>query len=507
VAFSWIFQSMTKPKSFLNALKWSYTATWGQQGFSALFTVILGGLLGPRDFGMVSIALVYVAFLQMFLDQGFVTALIQKKDLEQEHLDAVFWMNQVLSLFLVGVSILLSGWWARKNHAPEVATLISALSLCIPLQGLASVHSALLNRRMDFKSLSIRSNVAVLLSGFVGIGMALAGFRAWALVAQQITRDSIAAVLLWKLSEWRPRFEFSWKHLAELTSFSFSNFLALLGIFADVQSASVLVGLMFGPIAVGLYRMAERVANGTQAAVTSSIQAVSLPEFSRVQDNPLELRKSGLACIRMCSASALPAFAGLAAVSGPLMATVGPKWIPASNALTILCVLNMALVFAYFTGPLLQALSRPHQLAILEWIRMGVGAVFLVVAGFFVRNAPVEAQVAGIAVARFVTGTFLVTPAFLYIFMRLCRISIRDLLLTVLPSGIASLSVVASVTLFRMSGWLANDRPVILLGAEVVIGGATGLTVLFKLDRELRSLAASLLQSVVARHLHSRNLA
>src|SRR5437660_12203229 len=123
---------MTNPKSFLNAVKWAYTANWGERAFSALFTFILAGLLGPRDFGMASIALIYILFLQMFLDQGLVAALIQKRNLEPEHLDAVFWMNFVLSLVLVGVSILLGRWWAAMNHLPEIAAVISVLSLCIP---------------------------------------------------------------------------------------------------------------------------------------------------------------------------------------------------------------------------------------------------------------------------------------------------------------------------------------------------------------------------------------
>jgi teichuronic acid exporter len=491
---------MTERRSFLNALKWSYTANWGQQGFSALFVAILAGLLGPRDFGTVQIAVVYVAFLQMFLDQGFMTALIQKKDLKVEHLDAVFWIGQFLSVILVVVSILLSGWWARKNHAPEVAVIISVLSLSIPLQGLATVQTALLNRAMDFKSLSIRSNVAVLVSGIVGVGMALAGFHAWALVAQQLVRDLTAAVLLWRLSPWRPRFEFSASHLRELTSFSLSNFAAQLGIFADVQAASVLLGLFFGPIAVGLYRIAERVANGIQAAVTSSIQAVSLPEFSRLQDDPIELHKSALACIRLGSASCLPAFAGLAVVSAPLMATIGPKWMPAVDALKILSILNMALMFAYFTGPLLQALSRPHQLAVLEWARAAIGSAFVVGAGSLVRHGSVGSQKAAIAWARFATGVFIVMPVFLLIFMRLCKISLRDLIVTVIPSAVASLGVVGSVMLFRMSGWLGSSRPSVILVAEATLGGLVGVTLLFYLDRELRFSLMSLLQRRFARH-------
>jgi len=497
---------MVKPKSFLNALKWSYTANWGQQGFSALFTAILAGLLGPRDFGTVSIAVIYIAFLQMFLDQGFMTALIQKKKLEPEHLDAVFWMDQVLSVFLVAVSILLSGWWAAKNHAPEVANIIAALSLCIPIQGLTVVQTALLSREMDFKSLSIRSNVALLLSGLVGIGMALAGFRAWALVGQQIVRDSTAAVLLWKLSSWRPRFEFSWTHFRDLTSFSISNFAAQLGIFADVQAAAMLLGLLFGPVAVGLYRIAERMANGIQAAATSSIQAVSLPEFSRWQDHPEELRRSALACLRLCAASSVPAFAGLAAVAAPLMATLGTKWAPAANALRILSVLDMALVFAHFTGPLLQALSRPHQLAVLEWARMAVGTVLLVVTAFLVRSSSLSAQITAMAGARFATGALIVTPVFVYIFMRLCKISLAELLSAVAPSLVSAVSVVASVMLVHLSGWLPNDGAAGTLIAEVATGAVSGLIVLFSLDDELRRLAVDQFQRSFGRQIVPKKL-
>src|ERR1700693_676776 len=262
--------------SFLNAVKWAYTGNWGERGFAALFTFILAAVLGPRDFGVVAIALLYITFLQLFLDQGCIAALIQRKDLEQEHLDAVFWMDVVLSLGLVGVSVLLSGWWAAKNHAPEAARLISVLSLCVPIQGLSAVQSAMLSRNMNFKALSIRANTAVVVSGVVGIGMALARFRVWALVGQQINRDLTALILLWRLSSWRPRFEFSLRHLKELAGFAGSNFAAQLGIFAEMQSGSIFLALFFGPAAVGLYRLADRLVYSVVAMATASIQSVSL---------------------------------------------------------------------------------------------------------------------------------------------------------------------------------------------------------------------------------------
>jgi teichuronic acid exporter len=498
---------MPKQKSFANALKWSYTLNWGQRGFSALFTVVLAGILGPRDFGTVSIAVIYIGFIQMFLDQGFMAALVQRKELEPEHLDAVFWMDQALSGLLVAISILLGGWWAAKNHAPEVGNIISVLSLSIPIEGLAAVQTAILSKQMDFKSLSIRSNVASLVGGVIGLAMAFAGFRVWALVGQQLVRDSTALVLLWRLSTWRPRFEFSWKHLKNLTDFSISNFVGQLGVYADVQAASFFLGLLFGPVAVGLYRVAERVTGTIVVVGMSSIQSVSFPEFSRLQDSPEELRKSALTCLRLSAAISLPALCGLGAVSGPLMATIGPQWVPAAGVVKILSVLCMLTVFTFFTGPLLQALSKPRQFAILEWSRMAVGSIILLVIGYLVRDKAVNWQIMGVAAARFIMGAFIVTPVFLYIFLHRCKISFREFSASVIPAATASACVAASVAMFHATHWLANAKPVLLLFAEVLIGGVTGLLVLFKLDTQLRNSVVDLVHRNLRRPVASKQSA
>jgi O-antigen/teichoic acid export membrane protein len=479
---------MKKQDSFLHSLKWAYTGNWGEKIFSGLFSVIVAGLLGPKDFGTAAIALIYIGFLQLFLDQGLAAALIQRKNLEQEHLDAVFWMDLGLSVFLVGLSILFSRSWAAINHAPQAAVIIPVYSLCIVFEALSIVQTALLRREMDFKSLSIRTNLSVLLSGGIGISMAFAGFGVWALVAQQLSKDAIALGLLWKLSKWHPRFEFSWKHLKELMNFSVPNFGAQLGVFADGQAGSVVLGLFFGPVAVGLYRIAERVTNSIVTMAMASIQAVALPQFSRLQDSPKELGKSVLNCIRLSAIVTLPALAGLAAVSRPLMATIGTPWVPAADALKILSILGMVIVFAFFTGPLLQALGKTRQIAGLEWARAGVNVLVLTIAGLLARNASSDWQVRAIASGRLVAAVFLVVPAFVFILLKHCRISVMDFAEAIAPSAFAALGVFGSVAIFHysfLSQWLVNGRPFVLLIAEVVIGGLTGLIILFRLENEL----------------------
>ena len=479
---------MAQQPSFLNSVKWAYTGNWGEKIFSALFSIVVAGILGPRDFGIAAIAMVYIAFLQLFLDQGLAAALIQRKNLEQEHMDAVFWMDLALSVFLVGFSILFSRSWATINHAPQVAIIIPVYSLCIVFEALSIVQSALLRRDMDFKSLSIRTNVSVLLSGIIGIILAFRGFGVWALVAQQLAKDAIALVLLWKLGQWNPRLKFSWRHLKELLSFSIPNFGAQLGVFADGQAGSIVLGLFFGPIAVGLYRIAERVTNSIVTMAMASIQSVALPQFSRLQDEPHELAKSVLTCIRLSAAVTLPALAGLAAVSQPLMATVGVQWIPAAPALKVLSALGMISIFGFFTGPLLQALGRTRQIALLEWSRAGVNVIILASAGVLAHAAAVNWQIMAIALGRFVASFFLVVPVFVFILLRLCRISLRAFASVVFPSACAALSTAGSVMLFHLlvgAHWLSSGRPAVVLAVEVVLGGIVGLTVLLRLESQL----------------------
>lgn len=476
---------MTQQQSFMKAVTWAYTLNWGERIFSALFVLFLASLLGPRDFGVVSLAILYVTFLQLFLDQGFATAIIQRQNLEQEHLDSVFVVNLLLSLGLVVVGLLFSRVWAAINSAPEIAVITSVLSVSIVMHAMTLVPIALLTRQMNFRSLSIRTNFSTIVGGVVGIAMASAGFGVWSLVCQRLLADFISLVLVWRMSSWRPRFKFSWQHTSELMGFSVGNFLTQLALFFDMQAGSVVLGALFGPAAVGLYRAADRIMNTVVAMAVSSIQHVSLPQFSRFQDRPQELRNSVCVCIQMSAWISLPALAGLIAISRSLMDTIGPNWAPATDALRVLCVFGMAIVLTCFTVPLMQARGKTHQVAILEWVRTLIGLILVAITGLLVRDGSVQVQVTSIAVTRLLVMGALVVPVFLYLLMKLAALSIRDFVVLIGPSVLASIGVVTSIVLFRHVGPAAS-KPLIQLVGEVFTGGVTGVAILLSADAQLR---------------------
>lgn len=495
------------PRSFLHALKWAYTANWGEKAFSSLFMFILAAMLGPRDFGVVSLAMIYILFIQMVQTQGFLTALVQRAHLEREHLDTIFWTNAVLAVVFTLVSMLCGGYWAKLNHLPDLYSYIAVLSLCIPLQGLAIVQTALLQREMDFRSLSLRTNLSVIVGGLVGLAVAWTGHGVWALILQQITRDFVALVLLWQLTRWRPRLSFSISHLRDLLRFSFSNFTAQLAIFADAQGGAILMGTLFGPVAVGLYRVAERVVSSVSAVATSSIQTVSLPEFSRNQNDPAALKKSVLTCVRMSAVLTLPAMAGLVTISHSFMSMLGPKWTPSTDVLRLLALLGMFVMFSMFTGPLLQALGRPNALAVLEWSRTLVGLLLLALAGWLVRSSGVEKQVTGIALVRCVSGILLVCPVYFYLLLRFGKVKLREVAHAVLPSILSSVAIFASSLLMGFSGLLSGASPAITLAAQIVVGGVSGSVTYFAFDANARYLVSNILRNFSKSPLFSKDAA
>src|SRR5690606_4346819 len=123
---------------------------------------------------------------------------------------------------------------------------------------------------------------------------------------QKIATDFTALVLLWGVTRWRPRLQFHWRSRPESLSFSASNLIAKFGVFASLRTDIFLMGIFFGPLAVGLYRIADRISEMIVDLPTGSLQVASYPEFSRNQSDHEALRRRLLSVVKFSSCIALP---------------------------------------------------------------------------------------------------------------------------------------------------------------------------------------------------------
>jgi teichuronic acid exporter len=486
---------------FRDALKWAFFMNLGQRGVSTVVTFVLAALLGPHDFGLVAIAAVYVAFLQVFLEQGIGAAVIQRERLEPAHLDSAFWMNLLWGLLLTGLSIGLAGWWSAVNHLPELARVIDVLSLLIPISALTVVQQAVLQRDLKFKKLAVRSNISAFLGGTCGVALGVAGAGVWALVAQQLITAAAAHALLWSVSHWVPRARFSTQHARELLGFSVQALLGNVAVFVNRRSDALLIGIFFGPAAVGLYRLADRLVETVITLTTRPVQVVSFPHFSRLQSDPPALRGSVRACMRITLITTIPAMALLAASSEFVMSTLGPAWVGAADPLKVLSAVGIGKALILFTGPLLFAVAKPHFRTIVVWLLALVSTAALVVVALLLRGHPTSEQVLGVALSRALVFVGLFVPISLALIWRVSGVTPRSLLsLAPVPvaSGLAAAGVVALV---RVTGLVA-DLPAVL--ALLIVGGlgaAAGFSVLLVLEPRVRAEARALLLVIMRRPL------
>ena len=485
--------------SFFGSLKWAFYMTWADRAFSVFFTFLLAAILGPRDFGVVALALIYISVVQLILEGGIQTAVVQRQNLEDDHLDSAFWANLAWCLVLAAASFLLAGWWARLNGVPELENVVKVLSSLLLIWGLTIVQLAIFQREMRFRALAVRETVAVLVGGVIGLVLALRGAGVWALVAQQLGFAATQLVLLWAMSTWKPHFRFSRSHARELVGFSSGVFLSNLGGFINRRADALLMGIFFGPTAVGLYRLADRFSDNLLELTMRPVGYVSLPFFSRLQDDRPALKDAVASCIRTTLILTVPAMAVMAACSDFLMALMGPEWAPAADVLKLLALVGIGKAIVFFTGPLLFAVARPHLRALMLWALAALSAGTVLLVGWLLTDDPSREQAIGMAASRAAYFVAVVIPVNLAVVCWITGLRPRSFLPWLVSPLLSAAAGIAAIALLELAG-LLDGLPAF---AALLIAGATSClaagAVLFALEPRARQLVRPVLRKLMRR--------
>src|SRR3989442_12194932 len=144
-------------ESVVRGVLWASIESWGRQVLAFVIYAVLARLVGPESFGVVALAGVYVAFIEIFVTQGFGTVLVQRKNLEDSHLDSAFWISMAMATALTLASVTLAEQVAIIFGEPRLASVLRWLSFSLPLIGLSAIPQAILTREMGFQALAVRS--------------------------------------------------------------------------------------------------------------------------------------------------------------------------------------------------------------------------------------------------------------------------------------------------------------------------------------------------------------
>lgn len=475
-------------REFLVATKWSFIAQGGGQVVLLVFGGVLAALVGPEAYGVVVMATVYVLLIELIQRQGIISALIQRRQITEEHVSSAFWLVLGTSIAMTVLSISLAGWWADINDVPLLGPIIISLSALLPLKALIVIQEAILRRQMDFKKVALRTTVAASVGGLAGIVAAVSSPSPWALVIQQLTSAGTSVVLLWWATPWRPRWSFSWSAMRDLLGFSFGSFISSLGVFGGKQADMLLIGLFLGPAATGIYAFGARLTDAALGISLRPMQGIALPELAPYQDRLTIFRSKLRRVYRTTAVVGLPALGILAGTAVPITVFVGPEWSAAATPLQLLSVAAAVAIVIGAGGTSLQAIGRPHLLAAYTWLTALTGAGAIITAAVALRDATVAVQLIGIALARLMSSVLIVLVAHLIIMRLVLGMTTAS---SLGPFGPAALSgaagAIAGIAIQRIDSFQTLSVPLQFVASGTTAAFVGGL-VLLAIDRSVRSM-------------------
>ncbi|VEP13838.1 Polysaccharide biosynthesis family protein [Hyella patelloides LEGE 07179] len=348
-----------KQKAF-KGLLWSIVQNSGSQVFSLFIFLVLARLLTPETFGLIALANVFLAFMQIFRQQGFAKALIQRENIEPEHLDAAFWSQVGFGILLMGVTFFSADLVANIFDQPKLISILKCLSLLFVINSFSHVHNAILEREFAFKIIALRSLLATIISGIVGISMAFAGYGVWSLVALNITLELVSLVVMWSEVDWRPKLRFSLKHFQDLFSFGMYVLAFKFIKFFDKRADNLLIGYFLGEVALGYYAIAYRILEIMTQLLVKTTNKVALPTFSRLQKDPERFRQLFYKTTQFTSIIAFPTYLGVVVFAPELTVTLfGEQWIPSIGAMQILALEGIVLSLSHFHKSVFVSMGKP----------------------------------------------------------------------------------------------------------------------------------------------------
>ena len=324
--------------------------------------------------------MVFTAVLEVFIDSGFGSALIQKKDADDLDFSSVFYFNLVMCVLLYGVMFALAPTIASFYSNLSLIPIIRVLSLTLILSGIKNVQQAYVSRQMIFKKFFFATLGGTIISAALGIAMAYMGFGIWALVAQRLCNTTIDTVILWITVKWRPIAAFSWQRLKGLLSFGWK--LLASGLIETIYNnlRSLVIGKIYTAEDLAFYNQGDKFPNLIISNINSSIDSVLLPTMSSVQDDCEAVRGMTRRAIKTSTYIMAPLMMGLVFCGSTVVSLVlTEKWLPCVPYMQIFC-------FTYMFWPVhtcnlnaIKAMGRSDLFLKLEIIKKIVGMCLLLI--------------------------------------------------------------------------------------------------------------------------------
>lgn len=470
---------------------WSALENVTRMGITFVVSIVLARLLTPDEYGLIGILMIFIALFNAVVDSGFTNALIRKKNATDADYSTVFITNLVLSAFLAVTLFFCAKPIATFFERPELVSLTKVMSCVVIINALAIVQRARTTKAIDFKTQTKITFISSIGSGTIGIIMAYMGYGVWALVGQQISNQLLSTIFFWIFNKWYPKLVFNWQSFKEMWAFGSKLLVSRLLDTAWQEVYQVVIGKCYTSSTLGLFTRAKQFSDLCSANLTGTVQRVSYPVLSSIQDDRERLKSAYQRVIRTTMLPTFVLMLGMAACSKSMIyVLIGEKWMECVPMLQIICTYGMLYPLHALNLNMLQVQGRSDLFLKLEIIKkiIGVGPLLL---GIFVDIYWMLAGSFFTSIIAYYLNAYYSGPFLGY--------SIKEQVKDILPSlGVA---VAMAILVYAMSFIPMNQF--ILLPLQILVGAAIiiGISEATKLPEylELKGIVKPMINKIIKR--------
>jgi len=459
-------------KKTVKAVFWVAVSRFSRSILSFITTLILARLLVPDDFGLVAIVFLVINALQIFRDLGLDQALIYRRDDIQKAADTTCFLVLAAGLILYGLAYLAAPHVAVFFENEIVKPVLRVLALNIVISSLGTVPATLLEKELKFGkrvTAEILSNV-----GYAAICVTLAsvGLGVWSIVYGQLTQSIIAAVSVWILSPWRPAFGFDKKIAVEIFRYGKDIVATAILIFIFTNIDDAFVGKILGTASLGFYTLGFSIANLPRQLVTSLVDRVTFPTYSKLQEDYQALSRAYLKSVKLVSMFSIPAAFGIFTLAPDIILTLYTrKWEASIVVIQILSFYGLCRSIGALSGNVFMAIGK-------QSIMPKMTLVQLLLCSALIYPLTLTFGVIGVCMA--VTGPITITTLWgFYLASSYLRFPPILLVKTLGPQFLSS--VIMSLLVGMMSHLLTES--ILNLGILTIVGMIAYVTGIYILTR------------------------
>lgn len=363
-----------------------YNVVWktGERFFSQfvafVISIVLARLLTPDDYGVIAMILVFINIADVFVQSGFSSALIQKKDADQLDFSTIFYCSALASVFIYFSLFLSAPLVGQFYNNESIVLYLRVFSLKIPLSVYNSIQHAYVSRHMQFKRFFLSTLIGTIISGIIGVLMAYFGYGAWALITQYISNTVFDTLVLCVTVPWRPSLSFSLRRAKSLMSYGWKILAAdLSGTFFG-QLRNLIIGRYYTPSDLAFYSKGQQFPLLVYNNVGVSIMSVLFPAISNVGDDIEKAKRMTRRSMQVITFILVPMLMALAAIATPLIRLLlTNKWDDSIPFLQILCLGFSMAVLGIAPFQALKAIGLGNVVLKLEFIKKPIFIVLLII--------------------------------------------------------------------------------------------------------------------------------